>query len=56
MITELVIIGKNFNERSGVLYPKIKGYKPSLEEQKAIMYLCEEWDFCYDPDMKASEK
>lgn len=53
MNTELVMLGKNFNEIGGVLYPKVHGYKPTLDEQQAITYLCEEWDFGYDPDMES---
>ncbi len=55
MNQELDTLSKNFNEKAGVLYPKVIGYQPTLEEMNAIMYLCDEWDFAYIPE-KASEK
>ena len=53
MNQELDILTKNFSEKAGVLYPKVIGYKPTLDEIQAIMYLCGEWDFAYDPTKKA---
>ena len=56
MNTELDVLAKNFNEKAGILYPKVLGYIPTIEEMKAITYLCDEWDFAYVYDfIKSAE-
>lgn len=52
-MTEMEFLQKNFTAYGGVIRPKQKGYKPTSEEQKSIIYLCEEWDFAYDPDKES---
>ena len=47
----LDILKKNFIElKNGFLVKKNKKYQPTEEEFKAIDFLCDEWDFLFDPE------
>ena len=47
----LDVIRENFTvNRGGLIYPKVKGYKPTQREDEAIDYLFQEWDYAYSPD------
>jgi len=41
------LLEENFGEKGGWYYPKVVGYQPTAEEQAAINYLVEEWDYGY---------
>jgi len=46
----LNVIDKNFVIAKGfVIRPRVEDYKPTEYEGNAIDYLCDEWDFAYDP-------
>lgn len=46
----LAVIDANFVVAKGwVIRPRVSGYKMSDQEGYAIDYLCDEWDFAYDP-------
>jgi hypothetical protein len=40
-----VLMGR-FDQSKGHIYPKVQGYEPTEQENDAIAYLCDEWDWC----------
>lgn len=47
--TALSVLKENFTWDRGVIRPK-DGHNPSREEMAAVSYLCNEWDYCWEPD------
>lgn len=39
----------NFTEHAGLIRPKA-GYTPTKDDLSAIKYLCDEWDYAYQPE------
>jgi hypothetical protein len=45
----LRVLEPNFVEfANGFLKPRIRGYTPTELEDRAIRYLLDNWDFCYE--------
>jgi hypothetical protein len=50
------VIKANFTtSRGGVIYPKVVGYKMTEREGDAIDYLCDEWDYGFNPCLEGQE-
>lgn len=45
-----LVIREHYRVRlGGIIEPRILGYKGTAREYDAIDYLCNEWDYGYDP-------
>ena len=44
------VLKYNYNDNRGVIFPKVNGYESTEREWDAICYLCDEWDYGYDPN------
>jgi hypothetical protein len=50
------VIDTNFVIAKGwIIRPKHEGYKMTEREGDAIDYLCDEWDYCYNPKTLGEE-
>lgn len=47
----LQLLRGNFSDTAGLIQPRA-GYKPTEADFAAISYLCNEWDYAYDPTPK----
>jgi hypothetical protein len=45
------LLAQGFSERGGMITPPYRGYKCMPGEWDCIGFLCDEWDFAYDPSL-----
>lgn len=46
-MTAWLVLKEDFNQHAGVIYPKDKNFAPTEKQNRAIDYLCMEWDYGY---------